>query len=130
MDNQQVKYIVDEENKVVIAEIDSCWYDAERMLNDKFVVNVTSGMRIEAPWMAKSKFAMNKKYKAVARLHPDDTWDEKRGKDIACDKLTEKYHRSINKRLAMYAHDFRKIADEIDKYLESKKFQKKGIDKV
>ena len=124
MDNRRVKYIVDEENKVVVAEIECCEYDALDMLDSKFSTCVTSGMYVCNKY--RSKFNMNRKYRAVAKLHPDDVWDEKRGRDIACDKLTETYHHSLNKRLALYAQDFRKIADEIDKYLAKKKFFEKA----
>lgn len=124
MDRSRVSYFVDEENKVVVAEIDRCSNDATEMLMHKFVSCVTSGLDMYNTYG--SKFYMNKKYKAVARLHPEDEWDEKRGCAIACDKLTEKYHNGINKRLAKYAKDFRRIADEIDQYLEKKKFFEKS----
>ena len=125
MDNRRVKYIVDEENKVIVAEIENCESDAMDMLMGKFVSSVTSGFDLYNK-MFHSKFNMNHKYRAVAKLHPDDVWNEKRGRDIACDKLTETYHHSMNKRLALYAQDFRKIADEIDKYLAKKKFSEKA----
>lgn len=128
MDNRRVNYFVDKANGVVVAEINGCSDDANTLLNDKFVVNVTSGMSI---WeVLNSKFEMNKRYKAVARLHPSDEWDENLGKAIALDKLTETYHHSMNKRLALYAKDFRKIADEIDQYLAKRKFPEKNIRKV
>ena len=124
MDNRRVKHIIDKDNNVVVAEINDCYYDAMALLNHKFVKNVTSGMCVSPTCANNCKFEMNPTYRAVAHLHPEDEWNEKRGKDIAIDKLTEKYHHSMNKRLALFAEDFRKIADEIDAYLESKNFQK------
>lgn len=124
MNNQRVNFIIDKDNNVVVAEINNCYNDAMELLNHKFVKNVTSRMFVLVDDSDKSKLAMNGNYRAVARLHPDDEWDETRGKNIACDKLTEKYHHSMNKRLALYADNFRKIANEIDAYLESKNFQK------
>ena len=117
MDNKRIEYIVDKDNNVVVAEIKNCYLDAEEMLNEKFVANVTSGFRIDNNYKRYTKFDMNRNYKAVARLHPDDEWNEGRGKAVATDKLTETYHHSMNKRLELYADAFRKIADNIDKYL-------------
>lgn len=120
MDYKRVGYIIDKGNNVVVAEIDGCLFDAEDMMNNRFIPSVTSGLHVSN--VGKNKFDMNRNYKAVAKLHPDDQWDEKRGKKIANDKLTEVYHHSMNKRLAKYAKDFRKIADNIDKYLEDRHF--------
>ena len=117
MDNKRIEYIVDKDNSVVVAEIKNCYMDAENMLNEKFIPSVTSGFRVDNNYKRYTKFDMNRNYKAVARLHPDDEWDERRGKVVATDKLTETYHHSMNKRLALYAEAFRKIADNIDKYL-------------
>ena len=117
MDKSRVMYSTDKNNKVTIAEIKHCDLDAMDFLNERFVSNVTSGITINMPYGRESKFGMNRKYKAVAKLHPGDEWDEERGKAIACNKLTESYHKGLNKRLAKYAHDFRRIADDIDRYL-------------
>jgi hypothetical protein len=117
MNNKRIKYVVDKDNDVVVAEIKNCYFDAECMMNEKFIPNVTSGFRINNNCQRNTKFDMNRNYKAVAHLHPDDEWNEQRGKAVATDKLTETYHNSMNKRLAQYADSFRKIADSIDKYL-------------
>ena len=120
MNNNRASYIIDKGNNVVVAEITGCLFDAEDMMNNRFIPSVTSGFHLADT--CSNKLEMNRKYKAVAELHPDDQWDEKRGKKIAHDKLTEVYHHSMNKRLAKYAKDFRKIADNIDKYLEDRHF--------
>lgn len=123
MDNNRVSYIVDEKNGICVAEINNCSFDAERMVNERFIPCVTSKIQISNDFFT-SKYNMNRKYKAVAKLHPEDKWDEKRGIKIANDKLTELYHASLNKHLSKYADDFRRIADNIDKYLEDRHFQR------
>ena len=120
MDNTRVKYITDKDNGVVVAEIDECYDNAENMINNMFIPCVTSGFTVYNSF--RSKFDMNRKYKAIAKLHPEDEWNEQRGKVIACDRLTETYHNSMNKRLAKYVDDFRKIADNIEKYLNERHF--------
>ena len=121
MDNKRVNFVVNEKNGIVAAEIERCAYDAEDMINDRFIPCVTSGFMVNS--RLHSKYSMNYKYRAVARLHPEDKWDENRGKVVANNKLTEVYHDSMNKRLAKYADDFRKIADNIDKYLAERNFR-------
>ena len=121
MDKTRVKYIVDEKNGVVVAEIDGCGRDAIYELNRRFIPNVTSG--IEVDWDCVSfKFMMKNKYRAVAKCHKEDTWDEEFGKRVACAKLTDVYHRSMNKRLNLFATKFSRIIDDITAYLSDKKF--------
>lgn len=122
MNNRRVNYVVNEKNGIVAAEIKGCVYDAEAMINDRFIPCVTSGLTVSCSPYGNRKYDMNYKYRAVARLHPEDEWDENRGKVVATNKLTEAYHESMNKRLAKYADDFRKIADNIDQYLKDRHF--------
>ena len=118
MDNDRVKFMVDRDNKVVVAEIKSCTFDALELVNRKFVSNTTSGIEINVGDLLRNpKFEMNHSYKAVARLRDGDEWDEQVGKAVALDKLTEVYHNGVNKRLANYSTYLRKIADNIDGYL-------------
>lgn len=121
MDNKRVNFVVNEKNGIVAAEINGCAWDVEAMMNDRFIPCVTSDFTVSNKY-ACGKYGMNFKYRAVARLHPEDEWDEHRGKVVATNKLTEAYHDSMNKRLAKYAEDFRKIADNIDKYLTDRHF--------
>ena len=118
MDNDRVKFMVDRDNKVVVAEIKSCTFDALELVNRKFVSNTTSGIEINVGDLLRNpKFEMNHSYKAVARLRDGDEWDEQVGKAVALDKLTEVYHNGVNKRLENYSTYLRKIADNIDAYL-------------
>ena len=118
MDNQRVKYTIDRNNNIIVAEIKSCTFDALDLVNRKFVANTTSGIVITVGAILRNpKFEMNHSYKAVARLRDGDEWDEQVGKAVALDKLTEVYHNGVNKRLANYSTYLRKIADNIDEYL-------------
>lgn len=121
MNKTRVKYIVDEKNGIVVAEIDGCRYDAIEELNRRFIPNVTSG--IDIVWnYGNHKFLMKDKYRAIAKCHKDDTWDAEFGKRIACAKLTDVYHRSMNKRLNLFVSKFSRIIDGITTYLADKKF--------
>lgn len=121
MDKTRVNYIVDDKNRIVVAEIDGCRYDAINELNNRFIPNVTSGIHVE--WdFGNRKFMMKDKYRAVAKCHEEDTWDEAFGKRVACAKLTDVYHRSMNKRLNLFVAKFSRIANEVSDYLSDKKF--------
>ena len=120
MDKTRVKYIVDEKNGIVVAEIDHCRYDAIEELNSRFIPNVTSGIEVWSK--GNPKFLMKDKYRAVAKCHKEDTWDAEFGKRVACAKLTDVYHRSMNKRLNLFATKFSRIVGEISAYLSDKKF--------
>ena len=121
MDKTRVNYIIDEKNGVVVAEIDECRHDAIDELNNRFIPNVTSGIHVV--WNYENpKFMMKNKYRAVAKCHEEDTWDEEFGKRVACAKLTDVYHRSMNKRLNLFVTKFSRIVDEVEAYLSDKKF--------
>ena len=121
MDNNRVNFVVNEKNGIVAAEIKGCEWDAEVMMNNRFIPSVTSSFTVSNKYR-NDKYNMNFKYRTIARLHPEDEWDENRGKIVANNKLTEAYHDSMNKRLAMYAKDFRKIAENIEQYLADRHF--------
>jgi hypothetical protein len=121
MDKTRVKYIVDEKNGIVVAEIDGCRHDAIEELNRRFIPNITSGIGVM--WdFGNPKFLMKDKYRAVAKCHAEDTWDAEFGKRVACAKLTDVYHRSMNKRLNLFVTKFSRIVGEISDYLSDKKF--------
>ena len=121
MDKTRVNYIVDEKNGVVVAEIDRCQYDAIAKLNSRFIPNTTSGITM-LPSGEFSKFTMNKKYRAVAKKHPDDEWNETTGKREALNKLTDIYEAALNRRLALFMQKFDQIVGEVADYLSDKKF--------
>lgn len=67
MDNNRASYIIDKGNNVVVAEITGCLFDAEDMMNNRFIPSVTSGFQLANT--GNNKFDMNRNYKAVAKLH-------------------------------------------------------------
>lgn len=121
MDKTRVTYIVDEKNGIVVAEINGCRHDAIEKLNNRFIPNITSGITVSPiGWF--SKFAMNYKYRAVAKKHPDDEWNETIGKREALNKLTDVYEAALNRRLALFMQKFDQIVGDVAAYLSDKKF--------
>ena len=121
MDKTRVKYIVDEKNRIVVAEIEGCRHDAIDELNNRFIPNATSGINVMWDY-GNPKFLMKNKYRAVAKCYEEDTWDAEFGKRVACAKLTDVYHRSMNKRLQLFVTKFSRIIEEVSGYLSDKKF--------
>ena len=117
MKKQNVQYVVDKKNRVVIATIDDCRWDAVDKINKKFIHQATSKMEILP---LSSDMLMPNRFKAVARCCPEDEWDENVGKRLACERLTEKYEKSLNRRMARFMVDMDKVIDEMSKYLEGK----------
>lgn len=129
MDHSRVKYVVDEANRVIIAEINGVDYDAVDKLNRKIIPVVSSKLAVDlinlklwAHPYASDEFLMPKKIRAVARCHPEDTWDVEKGKQIALKKLDEKYEAAINKRINNFATVLSGVVLAIDEYLEKKNF--------
>ena len=131
MDHSRVKYVVDEANRVVVAEIEGVDLDAQAKLNNKIIPVVSSKLKVHSiskgswdPWgdSVTDEFIMPYKLRAVARCHPEDTWDIEKGKQIALKKLDEKYEAAINKRINNFANVLSSAVLAIDEYLENKNF--------
>jgi len=116
MNKNKVTYKVFPEQGIVTAEISGCWYDAINIINERFMPNVTSALRIDLN-NDNERFFMPKKFKAVAKCHPDDKFDEEVGKRVALNKLTDIYHRSLNTHLVNFMEAFYDCHLEIDSYL-------------
>lgn len=121
MDSSRVEYKVIPEHRIVVAEIRGTSYDALDMFNDKFLACASSAPYL---WLNKQdeKFLMPWRMKAVAHCHPDDVFDEKKGKEIALKKLSEKYNRSLNKHLFNILHCLDVTLKRMDKYFEGREF--------
>lgn len=119
MQKDRVKFFVDRENKVVVATIIGCRYDAIDKINS-LISNVSSYEYLDVYF--KSKLLMNDTYKAVAKCDDEDEFDEEIGKKIAMDKLTERYHKSLNNRIVKFIEMFDKVLDESVDYLVKRKF--------
>lgn len=120
MNKEKVTYKVFPENRVVVAEIHGCAFDAQSVVND-IINNTTSSIGVIAYGMDE-RFIMNNFFKATAHCHPDDVFDVEVGKKIALKKLTEAYHRSLNKHVANYMKYLYGIADNMKDYLTKRHY--------
>ena len=121
MNKERVTYKVFPENRVVVAEIHGCRLDALHVVND-IINNTTSSIGVTANRLDE-RFIMDNYLKATARCHPEDEFDIEVGKKIALKKLTEAYHRSLNKHVANYMKYLVTITDNINSFLAKKHYK-------
>ena len=121
MDNTRVDYKVMPEQGIVIAKIVGTSFDAMDAFNRKFLSTATSALDLNA-YARDEKFHMPYAFKAVARCHPEDTFDENKGKRVALNKLSDKYNRSLDKHLANIMLALDKALKNMDLYFEGRTF--------
>lgn len=96
INGHEVQFYCNEENRIVAATIGSCKWDVDNALKNSF------GLRFDLYDSADrhvDKFEMPSVMKCVAFCHPDDAFDEERGKCIAYKKLRKKYWGKYAKRM-------------------------------
>ena len=99
---KEIEYKVYKEQGVVVAIAKDCVYDAINRFNTKYVKTTSSYLRIGFDSLFNFpdlRFYMPNTVRAVARLHPEDKWDENIGKEIAFKKLCNKYEQAITRRM-------------------------------
>ena len=123
MDVSRVEYLHFPEQGIVVAKIAGCTWDALEEINRKFVEPSTCEIQFEERFSRKhNAFRMPFSFKAVARCHEEDEYDEKKGEAIALRKLTDKYQSALNKRFYLFMKHMDKSLKIMDKYFEGKTF--------
>ena len=121
MDKRKVSYFVDENNGVVVATINNCIYDAVDFINKKFIKGVRSCLYFDSMCRNGERYCMQDTYKAIAKCNKDeDTFDAEFGKRLALGRLTDKYHKSLNKRIHNFIEDLDKVLDDAEDYLNKR----------
>ena len=80
MNIERVKYVVVKDKGIVRAIISGCEYDAFEAFHKKIMLPSTHYLALCANG-DHEKFVMPYQFSAVARLHPEDEWDEETGKN-------------------------------------------------
>lgn len=124
MDINRVEFQEIPSQGVVIARIRGTRYDAIDLINKKFVAHATSKIIIEPASYGgtDNRYLMPNSYKAVARCHPDDTYNFETGKRIALNKLIDTYHSGLDRRYALFLEDMDKVLKKMDVYFEGRTF--------
>lgn len=119
MKMENVQYTVIKDNGIIKAEVHGCTLDAFREFNKRFMFHSTSKMRILCEEFHGSfNFIMPEKFSVIVKLHPDDVWDEEKGKKIALRRLATKYNNALDKRLHNMYKALDKSMCKLEAYLE------------
>lgn len=119
MNIKRVKYVVVKDKGIVRAIISDCEYDAFDVFHKKFMLPSTHHLALLANGKHE-KFIMPYQFSAVAKLHPEDEWNEETGKKIALKKLSEQYNRSLDKHLANMYDALSGVMEKMKVYLEDR----------
>ena len=93
-------YPVPEQGKV-IGVLNGCAYDAIRKIER--ITNDTCFCAFD------KKYLMPNTFRAVAKCSEDDVYNEQTGKDIAKQKVMDKYYDSLDRRMLMFFDDVYKL---------------------
>mgnify|MGYP006992105700 CR=1 FL=1 len=121
MDIERVKYVVIKDKGIVRAIISDCKYDAFDAFDRKIMLPSTHYLTLCANG-EHEKFIMPYQFSAVAKLHPEDEWDEETGKKIALKKLSEQYNRSLDKRLFNMYNALSSVTEKLKDYLNDRDY--------
>ena len=119
MNINRVKYVVIKDKGIVRAIISGCKYDAFDAFDKKFMSPSTHYLALCVN-ENHEKFIMPYQFSAVAKLHPEDEWNEETGKKIALKKLSEQYNHSLDKHLANMYDALSSAMGKMKVYLEER----------
>ena len=123
MNNNRVIFEVIPEHRIVKAEINDCEFDAISKFNRKFLAHSTSSLTLTPANCYDEKFMMQNTYSVVVRCHPDDEFDEEKGKRLALDRLADKYTKSLNKHLDNILISLDKSLERLAEYLSDYEYK-------
>lgn len=97
MNNKNVTYYTNPYKKTTTAVITGCQLDAINTFNEKIASCVNSSLRIGSKY--DERFIMPYQMYATVTCRDGDEYNEEEGRRRALKKLSEKYNRSLYKRL-------------------------------
>ncbi len=103
-----IRYTVDRKHRLVTADILDCGNDVLNKMERQLKGISKSSRLIKAA-------SIPDMFTATARCHPDDTFDEKIGKQLAKHRVLNKYHASKAKAFRRVEEVLEEIGDELPK---------------
>jgi len=109
-----IKYIVNEEKKVVVAKFEKNYKDAKdkymwKKLIAAYIDNVLrkgglGDINLIAFWIIDNALDVTSSFYSVAKCAPGDTFDVKKGKELAKKRLLKKYYNAQKKVVKYYVN--------------------------
>lgn len=97
-----IKYVVLPESKKTVGFLEGTQFDAYRKI-EKMLTG--TGFC----FVGSDKYLMPNKFTATTTCNDEDVYSEEEGKRIVKRKLLSHYHKSLNKRMGMFANDLSKL---------------------
>lgn len=116
MNNKKVTYYTNPYKKTTTAVITGCQLDAINTFNKKIASCVNSSLRIDSKY--DERFIMPYQMYATVTCRDGDEYNEEEGLRRALKKLSEKYNRSLYKRLANIYNYLTKILIKESEFLD------------
>ena len=110
-----IRYIVNEKDRIVVAILNNCKRDAINAANAWTGTNTWDCYnRIDLCVRYDNKYLIPDKFTGIAKCSDEDTWDEAIGKQIARDRVLNKYHKSLNKAVRKINTDITRAASDFN----------------
>lgn len=104
-----IKFSVVESQGKVIARIDNCAMDAYNVLRKRLPAYME---------ICPCAVQMKSSFKAVAKCHPDDTFDVEKGMALAKERVIAKYNKAMAKILIQVGNDIDNYLEDVDSRIE------------
>jgi hypothetical protein len=110
-----IRYIVNEKDRIVVAILNNCSRDAIHAANAWTGSNTWDcHNRIDVCVHYDNKYLIPDKFTGIAKCSTEDAWDENVGKQIARDRVLNKYHKSLNKAVRKINTDIARTASDFN----------------
>jgi hypothetical protein len=104
---KRIYYQINEEKRTVAAYMTQCRFDAFKRIMLHYERWGVSQYRISRQEIA--PLIMQNAYRAKAKCAPDDVFDEKKGKEIARERLLQKYNTALNRAITRFIDHQKKL---------------------
>ncbi len=113
-----IRYIVNEKDRIVVATLNDCAFDGLNTANSWLGCDCMKNTNTFANF--RQKYLMPNKFTGIAKCSVNDEWNEETGKQIARDRLLNKYHNSLNKVLQKINADILEDANNFNSRVAKK----------
>lgn len=100
-----IKYYINKDKRQVIGVLDGTRYDAVNK-----IVKLLNGTTFDS---YNERYLMPSSFKAIVTCDPADEFDPNVGKEIAKDRIMDRYYNSLDKRIDIFVADVHAIYNKV-----------------